>query len=71
MWTLLYPNLPKKAAHDNDDDPAPIKAIFVFTTLGSNGFRFGSLICFTLIYLKTLQANSWSFPIYIVPPSSQ
>ncbi len=71
MCTLLYPNRPKNAAHDNDDDPAPIKAILVFTTLGSNGLRLGSLICFTLIYLNTLQANSWSFPIYIVPPSSQ
>jgi hypothetical protein len=30
---LLYPSLPKNAAHDNEADPAPINAILVFATL--------------------------------------
>lgn len=68
MSRFWYPNLAKNAAHDNDADPAPIKATLVLATLGSKGLRFGSLICLTFIYLKTLQANSCSFPIYIVPP---
>lgn len=57
MCTLLYPSRPKNAAHESEAEPAPINAILVLATFGSNGFRFGSLICFTLIYLKTLQAN--------------
>ena len=71
MCTLLYPNLPRNEAHEREAEPAPIKAILVFATFGSRGLRFGSLICFTLIYLKVLQANSCSLPISIVPPSNQ
>ena len=71
MWTLLYPSLPKNDAQANDAEPAPINAILVYETLLSRGGRLGSLICLTFMSLKTLQANYCSFPISMVPPSSQ